>query len=347
MTASSSMRAARLDEDLEVAVAEMPVPAVGPGELLVRTRACGICSGDVMGWYMRRKAPLVFGHEPAGEVVAIGDGVEEFRPGDRVFVHHHAPCFACDLCARGEFVQCAAWRAGRIIPGGMAEYFLVPPGTVRGDTLRLPDGVSFADATLIEPVACTVKSLRRAGMTGGERMVVVGLGIMGQLHVLLARDAGARQVIGLDRVPFRLQHALACGADAVVNVDDRDPIAAVHELTGGALADVVIVGPGSIEAMELGLRLAGRGATVVLFTASQPDERLSVRPYDLYFREIRLVPSYSCGPNDTHDALALIANRVVTAAHVVTHQFPLADIAEAYRTAATGGASLKTIVTFP
>lgn len=343
----TTMRAGLLDADLTVRVAEVAVPTPGRGELLVRTRACGICSGDIMGWYMRRKAPLVFGHEPAGEVAAVGAGVDGFHAGDRVFVHHHAPCFACALCARGEFVQCEQWRAGRLVPGGMAEYFVVPPANVRGDTLHLPDGVSFSDASLIEPLACTVKSVRRAALRGGERVVVVGLGIMGQLHVVLARHAGARQIIGLDRVPFRLERARALGADAVVHVDEQDAVDAVRALTDGALADAVIVGPGSIEAMELGLALAGRGASVVLFTASRPEDRLSVQPYDLYFREVRLVPSYSCGPDDTRDALDLVTRGVVTAAHVVTHEFPLAEIAQAYRTAADAGTALKTVVTFP
>ncbi len=270
VTIPRTMRAARLDQNLEVAITDMDVPAVGPGEILVRTRACGICTGDIMGWYMRRKAPLVFGHEPAGEVAAVAPDVEDFRPGDRVFVHHHAPCLQCRLCARGEYVQCEAWRGGKLLPGGMAEYFAVPAGQVRADTLRLPETMSFADAALIEPLACTVKSIRRAALRGGETVVVIGLGIMGQLHVVLARDAGAARVIGLDRVPFRLQRARELGADATVHVDERDPVAAVAELTGGTMADAVIIGPGSIEAMELGVRLAGRGATVVFFTASQP-----------------------------------------------------------------------------
>ena len=340
-----TMRAARLDENLEIGITEMDVPSVGPGEILVRTRACGICTGDIMGWYMRRKAPLVFGHEPAGEVAAIGRDVADFRPGDRVFVHHHAPCLACRLCRRGEYVQCEAWRGGKLVPGGMAEYFAVPAGQVRGDTLRLPDKVTFTDAALIEPLACTVKSIRRAALHGGDRVVVIGLGIMGQLHVVLARHAGAAQVIGLDRVPFRLQRARELGADAVVHVDERDPVAAVNEITGGEMADAVIIGPGSIEAMELGVRLAGRGATIVFFTASRPDDRLAIPPYDLYFREIRLVPSYSCGPNDTREALDLIASGVVQRSQVVTHEFPLDRVVEAYRTAAMTSA-LKTIVTF-
>lgn len=340
-----TMRVARLDENLEVGIAEMDVPSVGDGEILVRTRACGICTGDIMGWYMKRKAPLVFGHEPAGEVAAVGAGVDDLRPGDRVFVHHHAPCMTCRLCARGEYVQCAAWRNGKLVPGGMAEYFAVPAGQVRADTLRLPPEVSYEDAALVEPLACTVKSVRRAGLRGGERVVVIGLGIMGQLHVVLARHAGASQVIGLDRVPFRLERARQLGADHVIHVDEQDPAAALAELTGGEMADAVIVGPGSIEAMELGLALAGRGSTVVLFTASKPEDRLALAPFDLYFREIRLAPSYSCGPNDTREALDLIARGAVRREQVVTHEFPLDRVVEAYRTAAMTSA-LKTIVTF-
>jgi L-iditol 2-dehydrogenase len=251
----------------------------------------------------------------------------------------------CALCARGEYVQCEAWRGGRLDPGGMAEYFVVPAGNVRGDTLRLPPEVSFVEGALVEPIACVVKSLRRAGVRGGARLAIIGLGIMGQLHVLLARHAGARQVVGLDRVASRLAHARGLGADAVIDVDRADPVAALGALTDGALADAVIVGPGSLEAMELGLRLAGRGATVVLFTTSRPDDVLGIRPHDLYFREVRVVPSYSCGPDDTREALALIARRAVTAAQVVTHTFPLAEVAEAYRTAAQTS-SLKTVVTF-
>ncbi|MCC6763713.1 MAG: alcohol dehydrogenase catalytic domain-containing protein [Deltaproteobacteria bacterium] len=340
-----TMRAARLDRDLSVDVTEMDVPPLGSGEILVRTRACGICTGDIMGWYMQRKAPLVFGHEPAGEVAAVAPDVVDFRPGERVFVHHHAPCMTCRLCARGEYVQCLAWRSGKLVPGGMAEYFAVPAGQVSADTLRLPAHVTFADAALIEPLACTVKSIRRAALRGGERVVVIGLGIMGQLHVVLARHARAAQVIGLDRVPFRLDRARELGAHAVVHVDERDPVEAVGELTGGDMADAVIIGPGSVEAMELGIRLAGRGATAVFFTAGRPDDRLAIVPHDLYFREIRLVPSYSCGPNDTREALDLIERGVVRRAQVVTHEFPLEQVAEAYRTAAMTSA-LKTIVTF-
>jgi len=340
------MKVARLYDSADIRFEEEPLPTVGPGEALIKTRVCGICSGDVMGWYMKKKAPVVFGHEPAGEVVAVGAGVIDFRPGDRVFVHHHAPCLTCRFCQRGEFVQCATWRTTRIVPGGMAEYFLVPKENLSRDTLRLPDDLSFTDGSLIEPTACTVKSLRRARLQPGESIFIIGLGIMGQLHVALARRLGAGKIMATDYVSYRRSKALELGADTVIDPGAGGVEEALKEHTNGEMAEVVIVGPGSIEAMELGLRCAARGGTVVLFTTSKPDAVLSVFPYQLYFNEIRLVPSYSCGPNDTREALQVIREGVVTTEKFITHRFPFAALHEAYRNAAAARDSIKTVVEF-
>lgn len=340
------MKVARLYDSTDIRFEEEPIPTVGPGEALVRTRACGICSGDVMGWYMKKKAPLVFGHEPAGEIVAVGAGVKDFQPGDRVFVHHHAPCLTCRSCQRGEFVQCATWRATRIIPGGMAEYFLVPQENLAGDTLRLPEALSFADGSLIEPTACAVKSLRRSRLAAGERIFIIGLGIMGQLHVALARHFGAEQIVATDFVAYRRDKALQLGADIAIDPAVGAVEDAVRDSTNGEMAEVVIVGPGSVEAMELGLRCAARGGTVVLFTTGTPEAVLSVSPYHLYFNEISIVPSYSCGPNDTREALRFIQNGVVTSEKFITHRFPFAALHEAYRNAAAAQDSIKTVVEF-
>src|SRR5262245_51044642 len=226
------MKVARLYDSTDIRFDEERVPQVGPGEALVRSRGCGICSGDVMGWDMKKKAPLVFGHEPAGEVVAVGAGVTDFKPGDRIFVHHHAPCFTCRACRRGQFVQCATWRASRIIPGGMAEYFLVPEENLSGDTLALPAELSFEAGSLVEPTACAVKSLRRSGLQPGDRVFVIGLGIMGQLHVALARHAGAEAVIAADFVPYRREKARELGADVALDPAQGSVEEAVREQTG-------------------------------------------------------------------------------------------------------------------
>jgi L-iditol 2-dehydrogenase len=295
---------------------------------------------------MKKKAPLVFGHEPAGEVVEVGSGVIDFRPGDRVFVHHHAPCFTCRACNRGEFVQCATWRSSRIIPGGMAEYFLVPQENLSGDTLPLPDDMSFADGALIEPTACAVKSMRKSGMHAGDRVFIIGLGIMGQLHVALARQAGAGSVIGTDFVPYRREKALALGADLTLDPAQGAIEEQLRQYTNGEMAEVVIVGPGSIEAMELGIRCAAKGGTVVLFTTSTPEATLPLAPYHLYFNEISLIPSYSCGPNDTREALQLIRTGTITAEVFITHRYPFVALHEAYKTAAAAQDSIKTLVEF-
>jgi len=341
----SSMRVARLYDFLDVRIEEQPVPAIGPGEALVRARACGICSGDVVPWYIRKKAPLVLGHEPVGEIVAIGEGVSAFRPGDRVFVHHHAPCFRCRACARGEFVQCPTWKQSQIDPGGMAEYFRVPSVNLAGDTLRLPDSVSDGDGTLVEPLACVVKSLDRAAPVAGASVLIIGMGVMGQLHVLLARHLGARQIIAADLVASRCAHASALGADVAIDASAVDMVDAVRERTNGEGAEVVVVGPATVGAIEQGLACAARGGTVVQFMGTEPGATLPLSTFDFYFRELRLVPSYSCGPPDTRRALELIERRVVRAEHVVTHRFPLAEAGEAYRVAAVDKSAIKTLVT--
>jgi L-iditol 2-dehydrogenase len=338
------MRVARLYDFGDIRVEEAARPEVGPGDILVRVSACGICSGDIMPWYIRRKAPLVLGHEPVGVVEETGTDVRDFRPGDRVFVHHHAPCFECAACRRGEYVQCPTWRATNLRPGGMAEYFMVESPNLR-DTLRLPESVADADGVLVEPAACVVKSLRRSGLRPGESILIIGLGIMGMMHVKMARNLGAGTIIGADLFERRANRARELGADHAIVVEGDNLVERVREATGGAMADVVIVGPGSGKTIATGIACAGKGATVVQFTATPPDEEMIVRPHDLYFNETRLIPSYSCGPQETREALSLVERGVINAAELVTHRFPLAAISEAYA-AAQKPESLKVIVTF-
>jgi L-iditol 2-dehydrogenase len=340
------MKVARLYDYLDVRIEEDPKPEIGPREALVRTRACGICSGDVVPWYIRKKAPLVFGHEPVGEIVEVGSEVRSFRTGTRVFVHHHAPCLACRACKRGEFVQCPTWRSSQIVPGGMAEYFRVPETNLFGDTLPLPDHVSDADGALTEPTACVVKSLARAGDVRGASILVIGLGVMGQLHVVLARHLGARQILAADLVGERCRRAASLGADVVIDASQHDLAPAVIDATDGHGAEIVIAGPATTEAIELALTCVAKGGTVVQFMGTPPDTFLRLSTNDVYFREIRLVPSYSCGPPDTRAALRYIAEGVVSADQVITHRYPLQRAGEAYRVAAEDKTAIKTLVEF-
>jgi L-iditol 2-dehydrogenase len=328
---NTSMRAAVLYDVDDIRIEERAIPQAGPGELLVHTRASGICTGDVMGWYVRRKAPLVLGHEPAGVIVAVGPEVTGFAPGDRVFVHHHAPCFACRACERGDYVQCATWRKSAIDPGGLAEYFRVPRENVR-DTLRLPPHVPFVDGSLVEPLACVVKSLRRSGVRTGDSLYIIGLGVMGLMHALAAQSVGA-VVSGSDFLEERRAHAAALGVRVV------NPGAAASG------ADVVICGPGSPEALRDAFAAVAPGGTVVMFTPLEPGVALTLDPNDLYFRDVKLVTSYSCGPQDTREALDLIARGVITAERLGATLYPLEEAASAYE-ALRASRILKPIVTF-
>jgi L-iditol 2-dehydrogenase len=330
----------------DIRIENIPVPEPGPHDALLRTKASGICSGDVMPWYIEKKAPLVPGHEPSGEIIEVGKEVTSFKPGDRVFVHHHAPCFTCRHCKRGDYVQCETWKNTKIIPGGIAEYILIPAINLENDTLALPDNLSYEDGTLIEPAACVVKAVKRSGIKRGDTVLVIGLGVMGQLNIILAREYGAGRVIGADMVPFRLQKARDFGADEVIDVSKENLQATLKELTQGAMADIIIVGPNSVKTMQQGIDAVGAGGTVVFFTPAKPGEKLKIDPNHLYFRDINLITSYSCGPTDTADALEFIEKGTINADRLITHRFPIKDTAEAFRLTARAGDSLKAIITF-
>lgn len=338
------MKAARLYNFNDIRIEDMPVPEVGPLDALVKTRACGICSGDVMPWYIEKKAPVVVGHEPAGDIVSVGKDVTSFRPGDRVFVHHHAPCFACRHCRRGDYVQCNTWKSSKIIPGGISEYILIPQTNLENDTLNLPASLSYEDGTLIEPTACVVKGLKRVRVRRGDTVLIIGLGVMGQLNIALSRKYGAGRIIGADMVTFRLQKAKESGCDEVINVSKDSLIDAVRSLTSGEMADVVIVGPNSVEAMTQGISAAGPGGSVLFFTPAKPGELLTIDPNELYFKDISLITSYSCGPSDTADALEIIEEGTVRAEKFVTHRFPVERTAEAFRLTAEAKDSLKIVI---
>ncbi|HEX7089885.1 MAG TPA: alcohol dehydrogenase catalytic domain-containing protein [Longimicrobiales bacterium] len=339
------MRVARLYRWGDVRVEEAPVPRPGPGEVLVRIEACGVCGTDALVWYVERKAPAVLGHEPAGVVVEVGDGVESVRAGDRVFVHHHAPCMACAECRRGLWSSCATWRATSLDPGGFAEYARVPAVNVERDTLVLPDGLSFDEAVFIEPLATCIRAVRRQGrLERGDGVLIIGLGAMGLLMVSTARAYGAGAVLGSDFVAGRRDLALRRGAAAAFDPAAEDVAAAVRAQTGGRGADVVVVCPGDARAIRAGLEAAAPGGRVVCFTPLAPGESLALDASPLYFREVTLTQSYSCGPDETREALRLIAAREVEVASLITHRVGLEGVGAALERAKGRGEGIKTVV---
>lgn len=339
------MLVARVHAWGDVRIEDDAVPRPGVGELVFRVDACGVCGSDALTWYVDQKAPAVLGHEAVGTVVAVGAGVRTFRPGDRIFPHHHAPCMACEECRRGLWSNCATWRATRLDPGGFAQYARVMAQAVAQDTLALPDDLDTERATFIEPLACCIRAVRRQGnVRRGDHVLVVGLGAMGLLMTQLAQLHGARRVLGSDFLDARRELATRVGADIVLDPRTADAGELARAHTQGRGADVVIVCPGDERAMLDGLAAAAPGGRVVCFTPLPPTLPLRVPQTMLYFREVVLLQSYSCGPDETRAALRLLAEGRIRTDLLVSHRGGLHDVAEALERARGKGDGIKTVI---
>ncbi|MDQ6779569.1 MAG: alcohol dehydrogenase catalytic domain-containing protein [Candidatus Eremiobacteraeota bacterium] len=327
----------------DIVVREVALPAPREGEISVRIEACGICASETLRWYMDAKAPIVLGHEPVGRVVAVGEHAA-FALGERVFIHHHAPCQECARCRRGDYVQCDSWRASRLSPGGLSQYATVPALNVQYDVLRLPDELRDERGTLIEPLATVVKSVRRSGLRPGDRVLVVGLGAMGLLHALVVRHAGAALLFGADRSGFRLEAAARFGVDHAIDIDAGGSLAEqLLQRTSGEGAEIVFVTPGSRAALESALPCVARGGTLVVFTPIPPDQRWPLDVADAFFKDVNIVTSYSAGPDDTRAALALLAGGLAVDG-LFTHRFDLEHAAQAYAALKDTESALKIVV---
>jgi L-iditol 2-dehydrogenase len=337
------MRVAVYRNNDDIRIEERPVPEIGPGEILVRVVASGICGSDVMEWYRVEKAPLVLGHEIAGEVERIGDGVERFRPGDRVFVSHHVPCMSCRYCLAGQHTVCHTLHTTNFDPGGFAELLRVPQINVERGTFALPDSVSFEAGSFVEPLACVLRGQRVAGITPDKTVAVVGAGISGVLHIALLASRGVARILATDVSDYRLERARRFGAHEVIDAREDVP-ARIRELNDDRGADVVIICAGALSAAEQALASVDRGGTVLFFATPAPGERLEVPVNRFWRNSVTLVPSYAGAPDDCAEAIDLLARDAVPVVEMITHRLPLARIADGFRLVAAGGRSLKVIV---
>jgi L-iditol 2-dehydrogenase len=337
------MKAATYCGQNDIRIEEMPIPKIGKDEILVEMKACGICGSDLIDWYLKQRAPLVLGHEPAGVVARKGDRVEEFDVGDRVFVHHHVACLKCHYCCHGDYTLCEQFHETSIKPGGFAEYFKVPAPNLQVDTLKIPSALSFEEATLIEPIGCCLRALRKCNVQRGDSVAVIGAGATGIIHVALSKIFGANTIVS-DLIDYRLNAAKRFGADVVVNVQNGDVVAVVRAETDGRGVDVAVVTAPSIEAYKTGLRLCRKGGKLCVFAPTKPDQHLQVSPKELFFKEIQIIPSYSTSHLETREALGLMKSGRLNMKDLITHRFKLADTPEAFKTALESKESLKVIV---
>jgi len=326
----------------DIRIEERPIPAIGPGEMLLKTRVCGLCGSEAMAWY--KSEPKVLGHEPCGEVVEIGAGVTGYSVGDRVFVNHHVGRIDSHLARRGHFTRDPYYRSVQLDPGGVCEYFRITAQHLAMDTHRLNDAISDEEAVTIEPWSCVLSGLKVANIQPGDTVAVVGAGFMGQGFVHLAPFFGAGKVIAIDLFDGRLATARHFGATHTINPQDTDPIAALRELNTGRLADTVIVVAPVLAAWEQALALVEVGGCLHLGAPLPPGTGWVQDGNRAYFDQITVTSRYSSDHTDTYGYLRLLEAGRITARDAITHRFGLDESAAAFRLLVGARDSLKIVI---
>lgn len=339
------MKAATYYAAGDIRVEDVPEPdAPGHGEITVRIKACGVCGSDVTAWYMDPRAPTILGHEPAGDVIAVGEGVTNFAVGDRVALHHHVPCMVCDLCRRGAYTNCPQFKQTRLYPAGMAEVVRVPAEIVRSDVLKLPDEMPYEVGALVEPVACCVRALDRADIQIGDTVVVVGAGFNGIVMALLAPHWGADRVAILDLQETRLERARNLGL-TVFDSSAQDIKEQIAAWADGKGPHAVMVTPSKIPVIDFGLELVAPGGTLLMYGPPMKGEQWPLDAYHIFFKEITVRGTYSAAPYDIQRTMSMLANGVIDPDVLITHRFPLEQASEAWHLTKAAGDSLKVMVT--
>ncbi|MBX5039970.1 zinc-dependent alcohol dehydrogenase family protein [Rhizobium lentis] len=331
------MKAVRLEATGKLQLSEVEKPAPGPGELLVRIEACGICGTDrhIFHGEFPSKPPVTLGHEFAGIVETVGPGVTNFRPGMRVTGDPNISCGGCEECRRGRVNLCRKLQAiGIHRDGGFADYVCMP----QSQAFALPSDLDPLHGAFCEPLACCIHGVDLGGLQTGSSVIVLGGGVIGLLTLQLARFAGATRVLLVTRSSEKRRLAESLGATATADPGGGDIIARITAdnglLPGGA--DVVFECAGVAETMQQAPRLARRGGTAVILGVMAQGAKIEIEPFDLLFREIRLITSF-VNPFTHGRAADLIASGEIRVEPLISRRIGLAEAPEAIVNPARSG----------
>ncbi len=336
----------------DVRLETVPVPKIGPREMLIRVHSCGVCGTDLKKISTgSHSAPRIFGHETSGTVASVGEGVRNYSPGDRVMVFHHIPCRQCFYCQNKTFAQCATYKkvgctAGfEPSGGGFAEYVRVMDWIVEHGTVRIPDGVSFEQACFVEPVNTCMKGIEALRLRQGETVLTIGQGPIGIILSVLARRAGA-SVITSDLYPERLKIGSSFGLDLTIDASQAKVIERVREMTQGRGADAVILAVGGNSLIRAAMDASRPGGRILLFAQTQHGEAL-IDPAAICVDEKTLVGSYSASVDLQEESVRFVMNREMDLERLVSHRFPLEQSPQALNLAAHPQASSMKIMIQP
>ena len=335
----STMRAAVYRGVNDVRLETVPVPEIGEKEILVKVHSCGVCGTDLKKISTgSHSAPRIFGHETSGTVAAVGARVRKYAPGDRVMVFHHIPCRECFYCQNKTFAQCVTYKkvgctAGfEPSGGGFAEYVLVMDWIVENGTVRIPDGISFEQATFVEPVNTCMKGIEALRLRQGETVLTIGQGPIGMILSVLARKAGA-SIITSDLHAQRLRIGGSFGLETTIDASQANVVDRVRELTGGRGADAVILAVGGNALIRTAMDAARPGGRVLLFAQTQHGEAV-IDPAAICVDEKTLVGSYSASVDLQAESVRFVMNRDMDLERLISHRFPLTESAAALDLAA-------------
>ena len=327
----------------DIRLEERPIPQIDEGECLIKIQASSICGSDLMEWYRKDNVPVVLGHETAGEIIEVGEGVNHLKVGDRVVASHHVPCLECRSCRRGHETMCHTLQSTTFDPGGFSQYVRLPKINTRLGVFPIPENVTYEEASFSEPLACVLRGQNRVNLIAGDTVAVIGSGISGILNIALAKARGAECIIAADINKNRLHWAQKFGADMVT--EDANALASMVMKQTGRKADIVILTTGHPEAVQAGFEAADEGATVLLFAPSDPDTTIQIDINKLFFKHDRTVTTtYANSPNDLKEALKLISEKKVSVADMITHRIGLDEIQYGFDLVQNGTKSLKVII---
>lgn len=341
------MKTAFVKEPSVIAINETEKPKLGSGEILVQMQACGICGSDlekVFGEYGQPSMRL--GHEPAGIIVDVDSDVSSFKKGDRVFTHHHVPCYSCHLCKHGNETMCPKYYETNLSPCGLSEEYVVPKWNVdHGGVLKIPDTMSFEEAAMIEPLACCVRAWTKYYYQEGDSVAIFGVGPTGMMHVMLAQSKKFSKIFCLDINDFRLSFAKKFNITDSINSFDENRKQKILEHTEGNGVDVAIVATSSLKALEDAIDMVRKGGSVMMFGVPSKDAKIILNMGKIYSKEISLVTSYAASDADTKEALRLIDSSQIDVKKLVTHTYPIEESQKAFDHARSGDNAMKIIIT--
>ncbi len=335
-----------------VRMERIPVPLIGPGELLVRVEACGICHTDLKKIeYDLLPPPRIYGHETAGVVVAVGSAVKEFQSGDRVCLFHHVPCLECYYCAHGDYAKCATYKRVGVTAGfepaggGFAQFVRVMDWIVERGVVKLPPDVSFERASFVEPVNTCLKAVVKADPKPGESVLVMGQGPIGLVFTTLLRRRGLENIYTTDLIASRLETARRLGALEAWNAAEVEVVSRMRSATQGRGADLVLIAASAPQIVEQAVEACRPGGRVMLFAQTTAKETFALNGAGLCAAERTVLSSYSASIELQQESAGIVWERDFPVEELISHRLALEEMERGMEMARRpGGGSLKLIV---